>query len=266
MTTWVIASALGTLVGLIMALTGAGGGVLAVPLLIFGLQLNMHQAAPVALLAVGSTALLGALLGLREGVVRYRSAALIGGAAMLSAPLGVWLAQRLPQAPLLMAFSLVLGWTAWKMAALSQRPTAEAVTPPCSVNVQTGRVRWTQKCAWLLGATGVVSGLLTGLLGVGGGFVIVPSLTRLSNLDAKSISATSLAVISMATLSGLWAAVNQGQVNMELAAPFGLASILALLAGRRIALHLPAPTLRMIFAVVTVVVSVLVMRRGLIAW
>ena len=69
---------MGAAVGIVLALTGAGGGILAVPLLVFGLHLQMSQAAPVGLLAVGLAASVGALLGLREGVVRYRAALLIG--------------------------------------------------------------------------------------------------------------------------------------------------------------------------------------------
>ena len=64
---------MGAAVGVVLALTGAGGGGLAVPLLVFGLHLQMSQAAPVGLLAVGLAASVGALLGLREGVVRYLS-------------------------------------------------------------------------------------------------------------------------------------------------------------------------------------------------
>jgi len=107
---------LGGGVGLIMALTGAGGGVLAVPLLIFGLHLSVQEAAPVALIAVGAAAALGALLGLREGVVRYRAAALIGLVAMAMAPLGVWLAHQLPPQPLMLGFAGVLLFSAWHSA------------------------------------------------------------------------------------------------------------------------------------------------------
>jgi uncharacterized membrane protein YfcA len=76
---------LGSVIGLVLAVTGAGAGVLAVPLLVFVLHLPLQQAAPVALAAVGMASAVGAVLGLREGIVRYRAAALIG--AMGIAPL-----------------------------------------------------------------------------------------------------------------------------------------------------------------------------------
>jgi len=75
MQTLALVMTLGALIGMVMALTGAGGGVLAIPLLVFGLHLPVQQAAPVGLVAVGMAAALGAALGLRQGIVRYRAAA-----------------------------------------------------------------------------------------------------------------------------------------------------------------------------------------------
>ncbi|HSI50336.1 MAG TPA: sulfite exporter TauE/SafE family protein [Ideonella sp.] len=262
---------LGAIVGLILALTGAGGGVLAVPLLVFGLHLTVQQAAPVALLAVGASAGLGAVLGLRDGIVRYRAASLIGGLAMLTAPLGVALAQHLPPRPLTGLFAMVLGWTAWRMwqqsrpaaAQSAASPAAPRQLPPCVVDAADGRLRWTAPCAWVLAATGAASGLLTGLLGVGGGFVIVPSLTHWTDLDARSIAATSLAVIALATLSGLVAATGHGHLDAGLALSFGGAAVVALLIGRVLAKRLPAAMLKRVFAVVSALVAVMMLLRAL---
>src|ERR1700742_3895004 len=86
---------LGVVVGLILALTGAGGGILAVPLLVFGAGLNVAQAAPIGLTAVGMAAALGAVLGLKAGIVRYKAALMTAAAGMLCAPPGLWLAHRI---------------------------------------------------------------------------------------------------------------------------------------------------------------------------
>lgn len=82
-----LAAALGALVGFVLALTGAGGAIIAVPLLVFGFDLNVAQAAPIALLAVAGSAMLGALLGLRAGIVRYRAAILMSAVGSLFTPL-----------------------------------------------------------------------------------------------------------------------------------------------------------------------------------
>lgn len=258
------AALLGALVGLVLALTGAGGGALAVPLLVFGLHLGMAEAAPTALLAVGASALVGSLVGLREGNLRYRAAGLIGVVGIGTAPLGVALAQRLPERFLLLASAAVLGWTAWRMAGLRLAPAraAAAAPPPCRVDRADGRLRWTAPCAWALGSVGVVAGLLGGLLGVGGGFVIVPALTRLTDLDPRSIVATSLGVVTLVSIGALAAAGHQGSLPGAVALPFGLAAVVALLAGRRLARRLPPQATRRSFAGVALLVGLMMLARA----
>lgn len=264
-----ISGLLGGFVGLVMALTGAGGGVLAVPLLIFVLQLSVQQAAPIALLAVAAAAVFGALLGLREGIVRYRAAALIGTLAMLTAPLGVWLAQRLPGRSLMLAFAFILAWTSWRMVKISLAAAPGLSQPrpvhhhPCNIDPADGRIQWTAPCARVLGSTGIVAGLLSGLLGVGGGFIIVPALTRYTDLDVRSIAATSLAVIAMASTSGLLASHGHGQLDWSLAGSFAASAVLALWVGRRFAKSLPPALLQRGFAALSAVVALLMLARGM---
>ncbi len=262
---------LGAVVGLILALTGAGGGILAVPLLVFGMHLTIQQAAPVGLIAVGAASAFGAVLGLREGLVRYRAAAVIGISGMVLAPLGVRLAHLIPNAPLMVAFAIVLGWVAWRMfnqarrGASAQPEQAHAPPPsvPCVVNPGEGRLVWTLPCAWALAGTGAVSGVLSGLLGVGGGFVIVPSLSRYTDLPMRSILATSLAVIALVSVGGVAAAAWQGVVAWAVALPFALGAVIAMLAGRRIAARLAGAHLQRAFAVTSGAVAVLLLARGL---
>ncbi|HEV8690497.1 MAG TPA: sulfite exporter TauE/SafE family protein [Ideonella sp.] len=261
---------LGALVGLTLALTGAGGGILAVPLLVFSLRLGVAQSAPVALLAVGLAAAVGAAMGLREGRVRYRAAMVIGGAGMLLAPLGVWLAQRLPNAPLTLAFALVLAWSARGMYLRSRAAEGVSVAPRpaaplCVRDPSTGRFIWTRPCAMALASTGMVSGVLSGLLGVGGGFVIVPALTRFSDLAADSIVATSLAVIALVSVSGVASAAAHGSVPWPVALPFAAGAMLALVAGRQIARRVSGPRLQRGFAGLSALVSLLLLARGLLA-
>jgi uncharacterized membrane protein YfcA len=258
------AAALGCLIGLVLAFTGAGGGILAIPLLVLGMHLPVQQAAPVGLAAVGIASAVGSLLGLREGVVRYRAAALIGLLGIIAAPIGVALAQRLPSRPLLAAFALVMAWVAWRML----RPPialAEAMPPsasPCRVNTASGRIIWTSSCARALAATGALSGLLSGLLGVGGGFVIVPALTRHTDLDIRHVQATSLAVIALVSVSGLAAAAWHGSLDWAIALPFAGGATVALLIGRHWAQALPDIHLQRAFAWVSLAVAMLMLARA----
>ena len=265
------ASGLGAAVGFTLALTGAGGGIVAVPLLMFALHLELAQAAPTGLLAVGLAAALGAAIGLREGKVRYRAALLIGGAGMLMAPLGVSLAQHLPNGPLMVAFAVVLAWSALSMYSRSRGtetgPTASRrfEQPPCVRSPSTGRLIWTKPCAWALASTGLSSGLLSGLLGVGGGFVIVPALTRYSNLAADGVVSTSLAVIALVSVSGVASAAAHGAIECATALPFAGGAAAALLAGRRLATRWSGSALQRCFAVLCLVVALLLLWRGLLA-
>ena len=259
---------LGAIVGLILALTGAGGGILAVPLLVFGLHLTVQQAAPVGLIAVGAAAALGAALGLREGIVRYRAAAMIGVTGMLIAPVGLHLARLIPPGPLLIGFSIVLAWVAARMfrrATWADTSQATRANVPCARSRHSGRLIWTWPCAWAMAATGAVSGMLSGLLGVGGGFVIVPSLDRYTDLGAKSILATSLAVIALVSIGGVSAAAWQGTVEWPVALPFALGAVAALIVGRSIATNIAGARLQQSFAVISGLVSVLLLLRG-IGW
>jgi len=259
---------LGAIVGLILALTGAGGGILAVPLLMFAMGQSITEAAPAALIAVGASAAIGALLGLREGLVRYRAATLIGLVGMLLAPLGVGLARWLPNGPLMIGFALVLAWVAVRMFRQTLAPASAAVKAkgefrPCKLSPMNGRLIWTWPCAWTLAAIGAVSGVLSGLLGVGGGFVIVPTLNRFTDLPPRSVLATSLAVIALVSVGSVGAAALQGDVRWGLALPFAGGAIAAQFIGRRIAARVAGARLQQAFALTSAIVSLLMLARAL---
>src|SRR3546814_11264920 len=103
-----IGGLLGLVIGAVLGLTGAGGGIFAVPALVFGLGMDIRAATPVALMAVGSAAMLGALQGLRQGLVRYKAAIVLAAAGTITAPLGVRLADWLPSRRLKLFFVVAL--------------------------------------------------------------------------------------------------------------------------------------------------------------
>ncbi|MCS3467893.1 putative membrane protein YfcA [Pseudomonas sp. JUb42] len=260
---------LGALIGMVLALTGAGGGILAVPLLVFGLGLSMVEAAPLGLLAVGLASAVGALLGLRQGIVRYRAAAYIAGIGVLFAPMGLWLAHRLPNMPLALGFAAVMVYAcgrifikAWRELKTAQ-PAPRAAFLPCVLNPLQGRLRWTLPCFRALAVTGALSGLLSGLLGVGGGFVIIPALTRYTDLEMKSVMATSLAVIALVSTGSVVTASVAGVMHWAVGAPFAVGAVLGLIAGRQLTRHLAGPRLQQLFAVVGVMAAILMAGKAL---
>lgn len=257
-----ISVGLGLIVGLILALTGAGGGILAVPLLVFGAGLHVAEAGPIGLLAIGMAATLGAGLGLKAGTVRYKAVLLMAGTGMLLSPCGIWLAKQTDNRWLSIIFAFVLLLVAYQSfrKAHGHQLTVDAQpndrTLPCVLDTNSGKFVWTVRCARIMVLSGSVAGLLSGLLGVGGGFVIVPALQRYSSLVMQSIIPTSLAVIALVSMTGVVSSVLAGSLNWSIAIPFCAGTLSGIIGGRLISSQLGGPQLQYSFAVVSVLVAV----------
>ena len=255
-----LAPSLGLTVGLVLALTGAGGAIIAVPLLVFGLQLSMAQAGPVGLLAVALAASLGAVLGWRAKVLRYRAAGLMAVAGLLASPPGLWLAQRIPNAPLTALFAVVLAGVAWRTLSQVSRELRGEVgsrpaSPPCRLDPTQGRLHWNGACARALLLAGGTAGFLSGLLGVGGGFVLVPTLLAFSDLPMKAVVATTMGVLALVSAGGVFNASLVGQMPWAVAWPFAAGGMVGLLAGRAFASRLSGPRLQQGFAMLSLLIA-----------
>jgi uncharacterized membrane protein YfcA len=263
-----ISSLLGALVGLVLGLTGAGGGILAVPALVFGLGWSLQQAAPVGLIAVAGGAAIGAIEGLRRRLVRYRAALLMAACGIPCTTLGLRLAQHLSQQWLSLAFALVMLLVALRLlraaAPREERAAETAMGGLARIDQRTGRIRWTWPSALLIGAIGAASGFMTGLLGVGGGFIIVPLLRRYSGVSMHGIVATSLMVIAVVGGSAVLLALWHGAViPLQATSVFAAATGAGMLIGRCLARQLSPQQVQRGFAAVLLCVSLGVLLHGL---
>lgn len=256
------AALLGLAVGLLLALTGAGGSIVAVPALVLVLHLPMAQAGPMGLVAVALSAGLGAALALKQGLLRYKAAALMAGVGALASPLGLWVAHRTPEQPLALLFSAVLawvGWHTWRKARAAREPAQDTAAQaaqaaqaaevprrntPCQYNPATGRLRWNPRCAARLASAGAGAGFLSGLLGVGGGFVIVPALLAITDLPMAAVTATSVGVIAIISTSGVASAAWAGAIPWSAALPFAAGAMVGMLGGRALAARWSGPRLQ----------------------
>lgn len=272
-----IAVLLGLGVGLVLGLTGAGGSIFAVPLLIFGLGWNMTQATPVALLAVCGAALVGAVSAWRAGQVCVRAALLVGVCGSLTSPLGIILAARTPHTLLVLAFALVMVIVAVRMILQARKHPAEtrivratggAGEPPgaavCRIDVASEKLHFTSPCALVLALSGAATGVLSGALGVGAGFVIVPTLHAATELSIGSSIATSLMAIAIISAGALAGFVVRGHgFPLAVAAPFVAGALAGMLIGRWIAPRVAGPRLQQIFAAVMIIAAVSLVWREL---
>ncbi|MEQ1601852.1 MAG: sulfite exporter TauE/SafE family protein [Methylophilaceae bacterium] len=257
----IVATAIGLFVGFVLALTGAGGGLLSVPLLVFFLHLTIARAVPIALLAVMLAAGTAAVLALRAKTVRYKAASLMALCGFAGAPLGIWAAQRLPNDILTFVFVMMMFVVSISMLLQAHRqmhvPSAaeDCVSVQCQVNPALGKLNWTAPCARAMVFVGSLAGFLSGLLGVGGGFIIVPAMRKFTNLDIKSIVATSLAAVALISVAGVIGYAVHGSIAWFVAWPFAVGSVFGMVVGRRVAHRITGPRIQQIFAVFALLVG-----------
>jgi uncharacterized protein len=274
-----LAALLGSLVGIVLGLTGAGGSIFAVPLLVFGLGWSLSQATPVALLAVCAAAAFGTMTSWRSGLVARRAALVAGVLGSLTAPLGIALAARLPQQALVVAFALVMTIVAVRMLRqAAQAPVESGIlrgdptgttadgAPVCRIDAATTHLRWTRSCAAVLGVAGAVTGVLSGALGVGAGFIIVPTLRAVTELSIQACVATSLMIITIVSAAATVAYVvahGSAALPLAVAGPFVAGALAGMLASRLVAPRLPGPLLQRLFAALMIVAAALLLWRAL---
>lgn len=253
---------LGVFIGLVLALTGAGGGILAVPLLVFFLHLPLAEAAPIGLLAIATSASIGVLLNLRHKAVRYRAAFVMSLIGIAFSSIGIWLANRIDNQYLVIIFSLALLYVAYLSFKDQNLKTIDASSQPaCNINSQSGRFIWTTKCSVSLMLSGAIAGFLSGLIGVGGGFVIVPALQRLSTLSIQSVVSTSLAVTAILTSTVVAGNIVIGNLNWHIAFPFSLGAISGMILGTFVAGKINDQILKKAFAILALIVSLVMLSK-----
>lgn len=262
----------GSFVGFSLGLTGGGGAIFAVPLLVYGLSVEPRAAVGVSLASVGATSFAGFVQRWRAGQVEIGIGLLFALAGMAGTPLGVWLSGLMAPEVLLLMFALVMAVVAAQMWRTATHPNeSSAVCGTKSEPITTCHrdeaavLRLTTRCAMLLGLAGVAAGVLSGLFGIGGGFVIVPSLVLFSRMPIHRAIGTSLLTISLVSVSGVVSHLASGRrLPWEIVGWFVVGGVAGLLFGSHLARRLAGPGLQRLFAIAIVTVAIIIVVKGIL--
>jgi uncharacterized membrane protein YfcA len=242
-----LAIVLSILVGVSLGMLGGGGSILTVPILTYVVGMAAKDAITASLFVVGVTSSVGAIVHARAGRVRWRSGLVFGAAGMAGAFSGGALSAFLPGRVLMVLFGLMMSATA--IAMLRRRRSA----PPAACEPATGPAL----------VHGFAVGSVTGLVGAGGGFVVVPALCLLGGLPIEIAVGTSLLVIAMNAFAGLASHLGYVDIDWGITLAVTAAAVAGSFVGIRFAERVSPATLRRAFGILVIVMAVFVLAREL---
>ncbi|WP_138759343.1 sulfite exporter TauE/SafE family protein [Modestobacter altitudinis] len=242
-----VAIVLGLVIGALVGLLGGGGSILAVPALVYAAGQDLPQAVATSLLVVGTTALVALLPRLGKGQIAWRIALLFGAAGVATAFAGAAVNRLLPPEVVLCLFAALMIGAGVRM--LSEKPATGAA---CATDG--GRVNW-RRCLPRTLAGGLAVGFLTGLLGVGGGFLIIPVLVVVLGLSMEVAIGTSLLIVAVNSAAGFAAHAGDAPLDVPVTVAFTAAAVVTALAAGRLATRLDTARLRRWFAYLVFIVA-----------
>ena len=265
--------AIGFFIGSLLGLTGAGGSIFAVPLLIIVLGLSPANAMGVALGAVSASALLGTIA--QRHHVLWLPAIILAGGGAIFAPIGKYLSLHIADSLLVLGFAVIALLIAVRMLRQSiiqpQSSGHVRASMPASAHQNhfvacrlspTGQFQLKPRCLSGLIVGGGVIGFSSGLFGVGGGFLIVPMLLFLSSLSMVAAIATSLAAITLISGSGFVAHLWLSEFSSsDLLIKILLGAVAGMLVSQRISRFIAGPILQKIFSILLIVISLMLLAQ-----
>jgi uncharacterized membrane protein YfcA len=243
-----LGSALAALIGLSLGLLGGGGSILTVPIFVYVLGFEPKESIAMSLAVVGATSLFGTVGHWRAGNVNLRVALIFGTVAMAGTYGGARLAVFFSGPAQLALFAVVMLAAAFFM--FTDRKERDAPAPAQSMR------------APLIIAEGVAVGVLTGLVGVGGGFLVVPALVVLGRVPMKEAIGTSLLVIAMKSAAGFAGYVGQVDVPWAFMSGFTAVAVAGILAGTYLIRFVPQSALKRSFAVFLLIMGTAILYEN----
>jgi uncharacterized protein len=239
---------LAVLVGLSLGLLGGGGSILTVPILVYVVAVAPHEAIALSLLIVGTTSVAALVAHARAGRVRWRTGALFGATSMVGAFSAGKLAHFVPGTVLLLFFGAMMLITAVAMMRGQTREPAESAEAKLS-----------ELPIVKIVLEGLAVGAVTGLVGAGGGFLVVPALVLFAKLPMRAAVGTSLLVIAMKSFAAFAGYLGTTPVDWGFAAMATTAAVGGSFLGGGLAGRVPQDLLRRGFAWFVAVMAVFIL-------
>ncbi len=250
------------IVGLILGLIGSGGSILSVPILVYLFGINPITATAYSLFVVGTTSLIGSIKNIRNKLINYSSTLLFSFSAVITVYLTrKYLIHLIPETIIdtdliflnkdqliMLLFSLLMLVAGFLMIKR---------TPKTIVGLKQTKTIAPNK--FLIFAEGSLIGFLTGLIGAGGGFIIIPILVILSDLRMKTAIATSLAIISLKSLIGFIGDVQNLDIDWLFLITFTLISVIGIFIGQMFSQKVEDNKLKMAFGVFVILIGVVIL-------
>lgn len=247
----------GIVTGLVLGIFGSGGSIVAVPALLYLLNQGPKEAIAMSLGIVAVTATISAIDNWRHGNVNLRVSAVFGLFGVIGTYAGARLGVVTPAVVQLVLFALVMYAAAWKM--LKKKPAGglKANEPAPDEPVFGKRMAH-------VAVHGIVVGVLTGLVGVGGGFLIVPALVLLSGIPIRQAIGTSLAIVAAKSYAGFAGYVGAIPINYSLMGTFTGVTVVSSLVGTRVARKMHGESLTRGFAWFLVLVATYILYKSVL--
>lgn len=252
----IAALAFGLIVGGLLGLVGGGGSILAVPALVYGVGMPLSAAIPSSLVVVGASSTMAVLPRLRSDI-DWKLALIIGAVGGATAFAGTAVNALLDQQVLLLIFAAIMVLAGIRMV----MPVGSAAD---GHRAPDGSIYWRRYLFKAVG-TGVIVGFLTGLLGVGGGFLVVPALALVLGLPMKKAVGTSLVIVLINSIGGFISHLGQLDVDWALTGAFAGTAMVASYVGGRIGRRLPEKVLKRGFAALVFLVAAFVVLKVVLA-
>lgn len=253
-----LAAALGLVVGVVIGGLGGGGGVLTVPALVYVLGQSAQDATAGSVVIVGIAAVVGVLARIRSGLVRWRTGLAFGAVGVPAAALGTLANQRVAEPVLLLSFAALTVLAAVALLLDARGAPEEPVPVARGAVAVAAPPEVLSRTAVKIVLSGTVIGFLTGFLGVGGGFLMVPALVIVLRMPMTYAVGTSLLIIAINSAASFATRAGVAGFDWAVLVPFTAAAVAGTFLGNLVGRRLPGTTLQRAFAVMLLLVGTFV--------